>query len=197
MPPDAAITIEPSKADEREAVRFIEALQRELGMSTTDAVSWAAYYVAVSAGASTKKAKKTRPLLKNRGKDPDFHPLAFPTYVKAWHHDGMRPHFIAAGEELTDKFRTVALAGLAKDSWQWIIRDIGRRSKRTGNAPMPKAYRVTKEGGLNPAVMMTNRLGYILDAIRQGGEMGIETAVERGMRGGFKYLEGRTGRALA
>ncbi len=192
-----AMTIHVPPSEQASVSSFISRLESELGQSTDDAIAWAAYYIARSARASTKSASSKRRLLKNRGAVKQFSATAFPHYVKIWKRGKFQPYYIPAGEETDHPARAIHRAGLAKDSWSWMIRDLAKRAPRTKNRRRGGMSRAIRRGGLDPMVILENNLSYIERAIRLGGKRGIDTAVERGMRAGFRYLERRTKKAIS
>jgi len=202
MPGEVTIQFAPGDVDR--AVALMQRFQAETHKPIEDTLRWMAWLVLSSVGASTKSAPKTRKLYKNRGNSVKYKPGEFPHYVKYWVRYGTRsgaphqePRYIKAGEEQTSEYRLIKRAGLAKASWMWGLADIGKRA----TPPQPRIPGVMTveqlRSALDPAVIMTNRLSYIMRAMRGSGPRAISGAMDRAVRRGEHILEQRLGRLAA
>ena len=170
-------------------------MQSELGHGAEEATRWAAYYILQSLAASTRKAPAKLPF---RAAKPGT-PVAakFAGYVLRYSGGKQRRRYVPIGADI-DKARRNPRAGLAKQSWLWAIGDLGLRGGGTSRLKRPAdAMTATSTAGLNPEVRIENRLSYILAAVRHGGRRGIDTALDRGITAGMRYLDRRARRAAS
>lgn len=195
--PDEDIKLEFNDADRKRLDTLLERLQAEMGKGAEEGVRFAAIGVASSLGASTRKAPKLLKLRENkRGLDPKHPPGSFPFFVYRFKGGEKYRSWIHRTNDPEEKRRNPR-AGLAARSWFWALEDIGAY---VAFSPL-KRYRGVASGvlqkGANPSVTITNRLHYIMQAVRLGGQRGVETALERGTKAGIAYLDRRLGKAVA
>ena len=96
----------------------------------------------------------------------------------------------------------IALHGLAKASWGWAQRKLGSGTGAFGGVSIKGRQRAANaqvvEKGLqhvNPYIQITNRLGYITEAM-QGGENAIDTVMERAARRMQHVINGKVAKAF-
>ncbi|MDD5596920.1 MAG: hypothetical protein PHV82_03180 [Victivallaceae bacterium] len=134
----------------------------ELEMPVENAVKWAAFLVAQSCGAKTKKAPEKRRAYVNRETTGKMNKKAFPYYREVWI-DGpknIRKWYL---KEKTDPaYEKISKSGLAKNSWKWM--KPWARRKGGSNFAAEVNHR---RSGLNIEIEMANKLSYILEAIKE------------------------------
>jgi hypothetical protein len=196
--PDEDIKLEFTDADRKRLDTLLERLQAEMGKSAEEGVCFAAVGVAKSLGASTRKAPKMLKLRENKPGLDKTHPVkSFPFFVYRFMRDGEKYRSWIHVRADPEQKRRNPRAGLAARSWFWALEDIGayvafsplRRYRGVASGKMTK--------GANPTVTITNRLRYIMQAVRLGGPRGIETALERGTKAGISYLDRRLAKAVS
>lgn len=196
--------------------RFSSAIIRlvnDLKMSEGDAVKWGAFTVARSLRASTRKSPKKRKVERNPGDVPQMSPERFPHYVKRYVYtkngklreteDGV-PFlrvYLKDSEEAGPKV-TIKRSGLGKASWGWAVQDIGRRlGGPTGsnlNGLRWLASGEFRDNPLNPSVLITNRVRYIMDAMDgEGSAKPFNTAFARAASAMEKHIERKLQKAGA
>lgn len=177
--------------------RFMARLQSELHKSAEETVKWAAWYVARSLGASTKRAPKRLKLEANPGDSPEHAEALFPFFVTRYRR-GLPFRSWVRSDGNKERATRNPRAGLAAQSWLWAIADVGRPVGGAAGLRRPAgAVAGTYAGGMNPSVTIANRLRYIVAAVRQGGRRGVETAVDRGAAAGIHYLDRKVQKAAA
>jgi hypothetical protein len=195
--PDEAIKLEFSDADRQRLDTLLQRLQSELGKSAEEGVRFAAVGVAKSLGASTRKAPKMLKLRENKPGLDKTHPVkSFPYFVTRYARGEPYRSWVHAKAD-PEKARRNPRAGLAARSWFWALDDIGAYVSFSPLRRPAGAVSGVLQKGANPSITITNRLNYILQAVRLGGPRGVETALERGTKAGISYLDRRLGKAVS
>lgn len=189
------VTLQGDPAAQAKLARLLTRLQVEMGHGGEESVKWAAWYVAKSLGASTRKAPKRLPLKRNDGSDPTHSAERYPYYVIHYRRGQPTRRYVAATED-QEKARRNPRAGLAAQSWAWAVGDIGKPVGRSGLRRPAGAVQGTYKAGIDPTVTLANKLRYIVSAVRTGGARGIETAMGRGATAGLRYLDRRLAKAM-
>ncbi len=194
--PDEAIKLEFSDADRQRLDTLLQRLQSELGKSAEEGVRFAAVGVAKSLGASTRKAPKMLKLRENKPGLDKTHPVkSFPYFVTRYARGEPYRSWVHAKAD-PEKARRNPRAGLAARSWFWALEDIGAYVSFSPLKRPAGAVSGVLQKGANPSITITNRLRYIMQAVRLGGPRGVETALERGTKAGIAYLDRRLGKAV-
>lgn len=143
----------------------LDAMQRqmrrvvdELGKPVDDAVTMAAAYLARSAAAKTRKAPKKRRTYVNRQKTGKLNRHRFPYYREVWRQGKTFKWFIR--EKSDPKYLDITRAGLAKQSWRWMIPWV----KRSGSNFAAEVHR--RRSTFDLEIEMANKLEYILSALK-------------------------------
>lgn len=195
--PDEAIKLEFSDADRQRLDTLLQRLQSELGKSAEEGVRFAAVGVAKSLGASTRKAPKLLKLRENKPGLDKTHPVkSFPYFVTRYARGEPYRSWVHAKAD-PEKARRNPRAGLAARSWFWALDDIGAYVSFSPLKRPAGAVSGVLQKGANPSITITNRLNYILQAVRLGGPRGVETALERGTKAGIAYLDRRLAKAVS
>lgn len=195
--PDEAIKLEFSDADRQRLDTLLQRLQSELGKSAEEGVRFAAVGVAKSLGASTRKAPKMLKLRENKPGLDKTHPVkSFPYFVTRYARGEPYRSWVHAKAD-PEKARRNPRAGLAARSWFWALDDIGAYVSFSPLKRPAGAVSGVLQKGANPSITITNRLRYIMQAVRLGCPRGVETALERGTKAGIAYLDRRLGKAVA
>lgn len=164
--------------------------QRETGKDMQDAVRWMSYYVLASVSASTSQAPKKRKVYANPGTKA-WPQRDFPWYVDVWKRGKVSEFYIPRDEGRDAKIRTIKRRGLAKSSWLWASADLGKRVK----TPQPRmagvASGVFKQSALDPKAIITNRLEYLMKALKGSGPQAINSAMTRAANRAEANLEKR------
>jgi len=197
----AAVTIDFPHRDVAALRRQMSRAVRVLGKSQGQAVRFGAWSVAKSLGASTKVAAPRRPVREVSTSRRGIRKFAVTSYKQ-----GSKREFelYAKGKREVNAAPQVKIGfrGLAKASWMWGIKALGSSRGETGN--MTKAARkggrqhidVAKHlKGDNPSVRITNRLGYIMEALR-GGPKDVGTAMARGARQMARIIDSKIPKGL-
>ena len=194
---DQTIQIVADPKAQQKLTRLLERLQSELGHGAEETVRWAAYYVAKSMGASMRVAPKQRRIFKNDGTDPRHPKGAFVGYVWKWDRAGNRRRvWILAGED-QERVRTIRRRGLARASWLWMVPDLAIGMREPAGMPrMRDVSTATIQGGKDPAVILSDRLRYVISAAKTSGKQAISTAFSRGATAGLRYLDRRLAKAV-
>lgn len=165
------ITLRWPREDEERLRREMMRLTRELGVTLQRAVVMAAYAVARSVGASTRVA-------------PRYRVVRQVHYSRRSRNRRYAVRFDRLGRDILFWARTkreiqagpakIAMRGLARQSWQWgagriyrasLPADATQRARQTAARVVDVA--ISREQN-NPYVRITNRLGYIVAAMRDG-----------------------------
>lgn len=191
------VTIEFPEKDRREFARMMEMFERRLGKDAGESLRWGMYHAASTAAASTKKAKKQRRLLKNKGDNPSFPPEEYAYFVKKWYQGAQEPYHIFI-KRTNAKERKIKRAGLAKNAWKWGLAKIHMRAGRRTGYGKPKSVEVDDQhkSTVDPYIEMTSTLGYAQQALKQGGKQSVNTIMRRASNKMRKYMERRTGEAI-
>jgi len=181
-----AFTIEFPRGDVAALQHQMRRAEKLLGKSSGQSVRFGAWAAAKSLGASTKVSDKYRPYEEKettRTGVKKFEVVSHATGKKStfdWYARGV--------QQLKRGPARIANRGLAKGSWMWSIRALGSAQGSTKDvSPMAKKRSRDKVSvykdlsGSNPSVRITNRLGYITDALR-GGPQDVSTAMGRAAR---------------
>jgi hypothetical protein len=193
-----AVTIQADPAAQQKLTALLARLQGEMGQGAEESIRWAAYYVARSMGASMKLAPKERKFYPAKIGSQTEQAGRVQGYV--WKYDAngsRRRQWIPQGVSNLAPWTRIKRRTLARSSWLWMIPDLG---KTMGGAALPRmdgVATVTKQGGMNPAVILTNKLRYVLKAARTSGRQAIATAFGRGTTAGLRYIDNRIGKALS
>ncbi len=193
---DVSLRLDFPAADLRALQHQMRRFEKELRRSEPQAVRKGAEFVAKSLGASTRVAKRFRPY-KEIGKTEDGRRK----YEVTSHKSGTAKTFITAAanvRELKKQNRVrIGKAGLAKASWMWGLRALGRTDgskagiSRAARRYAPKWMRVINQlRSSNPTIIMHNGLNYIEAALRNGPQ-DVATAMERAARNMSRWLDGR------
>jgi len=157
------INVQWPEKDLQEMAKQITRGRDDLGRDVQGLITQAGYFLARSASARTKTAPKTRRALKTRKNQEQK--VFGPFYRVVWRAKkpkGPDAVFLWGVQSKTDnKYRDIPGAGLAKQSWKWMIPGI--RNQRVKNFAV-EAY--TKSSGLTYEVHMMNRLHYIREALK-------------------------------
>ena len=136
----------------------------ELGRDVQGLITQSGYFLARSAAARTKKSPANRKTYKTLKRNNN---MFSPFYRKIWKGGkakGPDKFFMWGVKSKADpEYRTIPGAGLAKQSWKWMIPGI--RNKRAKNFAM-EAF--TAKSGLSYEVHMLNKLHYIKEALKYG-----------------------------
>lgn len=197
----AAVTIDFPHRDVAALRRQMSRAVRVLGKSQGQAVRFGAWAVASSLGASTKVAAARRPI-----REVATSRLGTRKFQVTSYKQGSKQEFdlYAKNKRAANAAAQVKIGfrGLAKASWMWGIKALG--SSRGASGKMTKAARkggrqhidVAKHlKGDNPSVKITNKLGYIMDALR-GGPKDVGTAMARGARQMAKIIDSKIPKGL-
>ena len=188
------MTIAFAPGDIRDLQRQMRRAESLLGKNTGQAVKFAAWAVAQSLGASTRVAKQYRPY-----KEESTTRKRVRKFVVTSHRRGGENTFPVYVQSVAELKRTpyvrIGNKGLAKGSWMWGIRALGKvGGSGAGVSKSAKRYAqrwmdVGKQlRGNNPTVTIRNSLSYIHDALR-GGPQDVSTAMARGARQMAKIIE--------
>ena len=188
-----AFTIEFARGDVAALQHQMRRAEKLLGKSSGQSVRFGAWAAAKSLGASTKVSGKYRPYEEKettRGGVKKFEVTSHKRGGKNtfdWYARGVR--------ELKKGPARIANRGLAKGSWMWGIRALGSGagagkdvSAVAKSRSRNKTVVVKSLTGSNPCVRITNRLGYIMDALR-GGPQDVSTAMGRAARQMAKIID--------
>ena len=182
-----SMTIQFSRADMAALQHQMRRAESLLGKSTPQAVKFAAWSVAKSLGASTRVSKPYRPYKAVETSRKGTKKFSVTSYKRGGKNtfDVYAPS-VAALKKMPQV--RIGNKGLAKGSWMWGIRALGSVSgSEKGISKGAKRYAarwmdVAKQlRGSNPSVTITNKLGYVIDALR-GGPQAVSTAMARGAR---------------
>ena len=183
----AAVTIDFPHRDVAALRHQMARAVRVLGKSQGQAVRFGAWAAASSLGASTKVSKPRRPIREVSTTRRGVRKFQVTSYKQ-----GSKREFDLYARDKREANAApqvkIGFRGLAKASWMWGIKALG--SARGSNGGMTKAARSSGKQhinvakhlkGDNPSVKITNKLGYIMDALR-GGPKDVGTAMGRAAR---------------
>jgi hypothetical protein len=200
-----AVDVIADPAAQRDLLRLMQRLQTEATKDALDAVRWTGWYVARSLSASTKVSAKTRRFKENRrGLDPRHPYPAWEGFYKDFRvhagntrtRGGWTARWYRTGDlDRAAKLRVIKFSGLAKDSWRWMASKLGSRIRLTAGRH-PRAFQSMMDvrdlpSLIDPAVLLTNRVHYILAAMRTGGRLSVDSAMQRGATAGLRYLDSK------
>lgn len=98
----------------------------------------------------------------------------------------------------SDKRRVIGRRGLARDSWRWIIGDLGHAPGQTWNQKKAAYYGVTKAlQQSEPTITLTNKLNYADQAFKIKGRATVDNIMRRAANAMRKDLERRAKATLA
>lgn len=197
------IDIKWPKADQDALSRQINRLADQSGRGIADAVRWGAWYMAKSAGASTKRSKSRRNPLMNKGQyyDPDHPAEEYPFVVKIWSQRRRTPKIFYIHKTLAESkaearkldIAEIKRAGLAKSAWGWTVSKMGKNAtpERAEGRRFARVNDRTRLGGSNPSVEVSNVLRYAADAMTLKGDRAIDTIPKRAARAMEKAIDRR------
>lgn len=198
----AGIEIEFPQSDIDSVFKAMAAGQRELGWTLAHGVKKVAWAISSSLGTSARIAPKYRKFYadledQRRIQEDKLHNknMRSAGYLSVKGKDqlfvakgktGKKLYFRARSEAQAKKhpFVIIKNRGMAKASFSWGMKWLGRQGSMAGVGKGGKFYgskyiRVQSDlKGANPQVKITNRVSYILDALR-GGPQAVDTAMER------------------
>jgi len=94
----------------------------------------------------------------------------------------------------TDKRRKIGRSGLAKKTWQWATRNMG--GGMANIMRVPGIANIRWSGGTNnPTVKISNRIRYMVDALK-GGYAAVNTAMENAARKMANRIDDRLAKKL-
>lgn len=189
--------------------RDVAAIQRQMARaadvlkkSQPQAVRFGAWAVASSLGASTRVAKKKRPMQEIQTSRKTQRKFEVESYKS-----GAKKLFEIYARTKQEAVKSSAVRigkhGMAKASWMWGIKAIGGGPAGSAAGASKSAKRAARQHievakklqGDNPSVRITNRLGYIMDALR-GGPKDVSTAMERAAKQMAKIIDSKMPKGL-
>jgi hypothetical protein len=198
-----------NRQDVSNLVAQMDRARRVLGLSLPQSVRFGAWAVAGALGTATRIAPKRRKIEAvsqgvtfgqegtQRGK------IRF--RVTSERGGRVKTFMISADSAAAAKQHPrvkIARSGLAKASWGWPQRKLGRGAGAFGGVTArartdaERATRVVQKlSGENPFVEMHNRLGYVEDAMR-GGARTVESAFERAAKRMVQVIDAKAAKVL-
>jgi hypothetical protein len=170
--------------------RFFKAMQRaqtDLKRSQESALKWAARTLVGSLAAATAVAKKKRPVRKIRKRTFS---------VESWKH-GYRHTFERHGSNVAEVRQLpeirISHSGFAKVVWRYMGATFGGSNSASARARAFAARYGSVQirfGGDNPTIILENRSGYAVDALK-GGEGAVASAIGKAATRLEKSIERR------
>lgn len=191
---------EASRIDFSDAIRYLNENVHRFDKSKGDGVKLLAREIAGTLAATTRVAPKTRTIVKRK---PGTKVRSGTLYAKRPTADGFR--FLAIRADSTadakqSKLAKIGKRGLAKSAWFWVLSELGGRAGRfTAGAGVRKsrnAYGVlNRMSGLDPAILIENKLEYASEAFKTKGRATVDNAGERALNRVKRIVERQVARA--
>ena len=193
----AAVTIDFPHRDVAALRHQMARAVRVLGKSQGQAVRFGAWAAASSLGASTKVSKPRRPIREVSTTRRGVRKFQVTSYKQ-----GSKREFDLYARDKREANAApqvkIGFRGLAKASWMALGSSRGASghmtpaARKTGKQHIAVAKHLK---GDNPSVRITNRLGYIMEALR-GGPKDVGTAMARGARQMARIIDSKIPKGL-
>jgi hypothetical protein len=163
-------------------------------------VLYGSWFIARSAGAATKSAPKTRPIVifdRNLVAGEMLTTFAAKKFTKSGEVVLIPiPEAKTKPEARLDKRAKIKKRGLAKDAWRWIIGDLGRSTGKTNNKRRGSYFLVEQflDKVAGPEIRLTNRLRYASLAFKTKGRATVSNIGSRANNAMRKDLDRRVAR---